>query len=80
MINNEDLWIKRMHAIPISIIILNNKSLAIKFKNETAKKYFNTLCYNDNEINDLIMNKLEFTILEDSLEMLKNSSNNIVRK
>ncbi|CAD8136028.1 unnamed protein product [Paramecium pentaurelia] len=80
LINNEDLWIKRMHAIPISIIILNKKSLAIKFKNETAKKNFNTLCYNDNEINDLIMNKLEFTILEDSLEMLKNSSNNIVRK
>ncbi|CAD8206745.1 unnamed protein product [Paramecium octaurelia] len=80
LIKNEDLWIKRMHAIPISIIILNKKSLGIKFKNETAKKNFNTLCYDDNQINDLIMNKLEFTILEDSLEMLKNSSSHIARK
>ncbi|CAD8100829.1 unnamed protein product [Paramecium primaurelia] len=80
LINNEELWIKRMHAIPISIIILNKTSLAIKFKNETARKNFNTLCYNDNEINDLIMNKLEFTFIEDSLEMLKNSSSYIIRK
>lgn len=69
-----------MHAIPISIIIINKKSLSIKFKNETARKNFNTLCYNDDEINDLIMNKLEFTFLEDSLEMLKNSSSYIIRK
>ncbi|CAD8210782.1 unnamed protein product [Paramecium octaurelia] len=80
LINTEDHWIKRMHAIPISIIILSKKTLTIKFKNETARKNFNTLCYNDDEINDLIMNKLEFTLLEDNLEILKNSSSIIIRK
>ena len=63
-----------MDAIPISIIILSKSFLTIKFKNRTANKILNSPFVNDCDINNFIMNKLEFTVVEDSLEMIRNSS------
>ncbi|CAD8196458.1 unnamed protein product [Paramecium pentaurelia] len=75
----EDVWKKRFYSIPLSILMISKETLKITYKNQTLFKQFCDSFINEEELEDLILNKLHFSLLSDHQEFLQLSSTNIIK-
>ncbi|CAK58801.1 unnamed protein product (macronuclear) [Paramecium tetraurelia] len=75
----EDIWKKRFYIIPLSILLISKETLKITYKNQTLFKQFCDSFINEEELEDLILNKLHFSLLSDHQEFVQLSSTNIIK-
>ncbi|CAD8042812.1 unnamed protein product [Paramecium primaurelia] len=78
-IQREDIWKKRFYIIPLSILLISKETLKITYKNQTLFKQFCDSFINEEELEDLILNKLYFSLLSDHQEFVQLSSKNIIK-
>ncbi|CAD8157292.1 unnamed protein product [Paramecium octaurelia] len=64
-------WNYRLNQIPQCFIVINLPSLKVAYKNNYLFNYFKPCYENDEQLDELILHKLQFSIVQDKIDTIK---------
>ncbi|CAK86372.1 unnamed protein product (macronuclear) [Paramecium tetraurelia] len=64
-------WNYRLNQIPQCFIVINLPSLKVSYKNNYLQTYFKPCYENDEELDELILHKLQFSIVQDKIDTIQ---------
>ncbi|CAD8085520.1 unnamed protein product [Paramecium primaurelia] len=64
-------WNYRLNLIPQCFMVINLPSLKVTYKNNYLYTYFKQCYENDDQLDELILHKLQFNIIQDKIDKIK---------
>ncbi|CAK89123.1 unnamed protein product (macronuclear) [Paramecium tetraurelia] len=64
-------WNYRLNLIPQCFMVINLPSLKVTYKNNYLYTYFKQCYENDDQLDELILHKLQFSVIQDKIDKIK---------